>query len=172
MPMTAAQIAALDRADPNSLADAFRDIAIGTKLNTIDTQLGLLDDATVVAPLTEAAGAIGGTNNSDIPSLTATAATLTGTLTGTANGAMVDVAATAGACGGGATPANTDVDTAIATAVAPIVTGVNEQNKEMQAQINALIADNVALRAAIRECAAKVNELQAVLVDANLAADA
>ncbi len=79
----------------------------------------------------------------------ATAAALTGTLTGTVNGALVDVAAAAGACAGTTTPSATNVDSAIATAVAPIVSGVNEQLKELLTMVNALTADNAALRAAI-----------------------
>jgi hypothetical protein len=63
MTMTAAQIAALDRADPNSLPDALRDISIGTMLAAIEEQLGGLDDATVVAALT---GAGGGTANGSL----------------------------------------------------------------------------------------------------------
>lgn len=110
-----------------------------------------------VADLTENTGAIGGTNNGDLPDLTATAAALTGTLTGTVNGALVDIAATAGACAGGSTPTAANVDSAIATAVASIVTGVNEQNAEFQAALNEVVADNVALRAAIRELAAAHN---------------
>ncbi|MEQ1862634.1 MAG: hypothetical protein ABMA13_22165 [Chthoniobacteraceae bacterium] len=109
------------------------------------------------AALTESSGAIGGTNDADLPDLTATAATLTGSLTGTANGSLADVAAAAAATAGSAEPSAAQVDAGIATAVATIVTGVNEQNKEMQAQINALIADNVALRASIREVAAAHN---------------
>jgi predicted RecA/RadA family phage recombinase len=110
-----------------------------------------------VASLTENAGALGGTNDGDLPDLTATAAALTGTLTGTTNGALVDVAATAGSTAGGATPTAANVDAGIATAVASIVLGVNEQNKEFLVMINKLVADNVALRAAVREVAAKEN---------------
>lgn len=48
-------------------------------------------------------------------------------------------AAAAGACEGGAAPTAAQVDAAIATAVAPIVTALNK-----------VIADNVALRAQIK----------------------
>lgn len=100
-----------------------------------------------VAPLTEASGAIGGTNNSDIPSLTATAATVAGTLTGSADGTIADIAAVSTAGG------NTYADAAINTAI----TSANLQLKELQVMLNAVIADNVVLRAAIRECATTIN---------------
>ena len=61
---------------------------------------------------------------------------------------LVDIANTAAATAGGLTPSASGVDTGIATAVASIVSGANEQNAEMQAQINKLVTDNVALRAA------------------------
>ena len=63
MSLTAAQIAALDRADPNSLPDACRDVALGTLLSGFQTELGKLDDAVVVAALT---GAGGGTANGSL----------------------------------------------------------------------------------------------------------
>lgn len=116
-----------------------------------------LADGLTATALTENAGAIGGSNDGNLPDLTATAAALTGTLTGTADGALADIAAAAGNCQGGATPTAAQVDTAIATAVATIVSGVNEQNKELQTQLNAAIADNIALRAAVREVANRVN---------------
>lgn len=134
------------------------------------TGLAAVVEQTALADLTENGGAIGGSNDGDLPDLTATAAPLTGTLTGTTDGALADIAATAGSCGGGATPAASNVDTAIATAVASIVSGVNTQNKEMQAQINALIADNVALRAAVRENSAKENAVLGKLRDADVIA--
>jgi hypothetical protein len=83
--------------------------------------------------------------------VTKTSATLTGTLTGTVNGALVDIAATAGSCAGGSTPTATQVDTAIATAVATIVSGANEQIKELQTQLNAAIADVLALTTLVNE---------------------
>lgn len=122
---------------------------------------GVVSPQAAIADLTEGAGAIGGTNDGDIPTLTATAAALTGTLTGTANGSLVDVAATAAATAGGATPTAAQVDTGIAAAVASIVTGTNEQLKELQAQVNKLVADDVVLRAAVREDAAKINAMLA-----------
>jgi len=109
--------------------------------------------------LTENALAIGGANDGDLPDLAPSAATLTGALTGVVNGALVDIAATAAATAGGATPTAGQVDAGIATAIASIVTGANEQNKELMAMVNKLTADNVALRASIREIATKVNAI-------------
>lgn len=120
--------------------------------------------------LTENSSSIGGTNDGNLPSLTATAATVTGTLTGTANGGVVDIAATAASTAGGAEPSAAQVDAGIATAVASIVTGTNEQLKELQTQLNAVIADNVALRAAIRENATAINALRSALVTLGLTA--
>lgn len=105
-----------------------------------------------IASLEEDGGAIEGTNDGDLPDLTATAATLTGTLTGSVNGAIADVAAVSTAGG------NTYSDAAINAVVAD----VNVQLKELQTTLNAVIADNVNLRAAIREVAAKVNEILAL----------
>ena len=78
-----------------------------------------------------------------------TATALTGTVTGTANGVLEDIAAAAGACAGSTTPSAAQVDAAIATAVAPIVAGLNLQVKELMTKINALVADNAAMRAVL-----------------------
>src|SRR4051812_11951136 len=94
--------------------------------------------ATDPGNLTENSGAIGGTNDGNLPSLTATAATVTGSLTGTTDGAIADVAAVSTSGG------NTYADSAINTAI----TSINLQHKELQVALNAVIADNVALRAA------------------------
>lgn len=92
-----------------------------------------------VAPLTEAAGAIGGTNDGDLPDLTATYVARTGQ-TGTANGAYEAIGATNGG----------DVSGAIANNI-----------RELDTVVQQLAADNVALRAAVRELAAKVNAILA-----------
>lgn len=126
-------------------------------------QSGVSGAPQVFDDLTENGGAIGGTSDGDAPSLTATAAALTGTLTGTTNGALVDIAATAAACAGGADPTAAQVDTAIALAVSTIVSGANEQNKELLEAVNKLTADNVALRAALREALTGINGLNAAL---------
>lgn len=113
-----------------------------------------------VAALTENTGALGGTNNGDLPDLTATAATVTGTLTGTTDGAMEDIADIA------LSTSNTYTDAAVNAAVNAAILSANLQLKELQAALNEAIADNVALRAAVRENAAKVNALLSALVDA------
>lgn len=112
-----------------------------------------------VADLTEDGGAIGGTNDGDLPDLDATAATVTGTLTGTTDGALADVAAIAISTAGG----NTYADSAVNDAVNTAITAVNLQLKELQVALNEVIADNVALRAAIRELAADSNAVKAEL---------
>ena len=114
--------------------------------------IGLSEGSTAaeLAALTENAGALGGTNDGNLPSLTATAATVAGTMTGTTDGTIADVAAVETAGG------NTYADSAINTAI----TSVNLQLKELLVALNAVIADNVALRAAIREVAAKVNDIR------------
>lgn len=94
--------------------------------------------------LTEDGDVIGGTNDGDLPDLTDTvgAALTFGTniTAATANGALADSSATN-----------------------PTEGEFNELAKELGTKINALIADNVALRAAVREAAAKVNDVVAVL---------
>lgn len=87
--------------------------------------------ATAHAALTENGVAIGGTNNGDLPDLTATYVARTGT-PGTADGAMQTVGATNGS----------DVSAAI-----------NNNFQEVLAVLAQLAADNIALRAAIREVA-------------------
>jgi predicted RecA/RadA family phage recombinase len=117
-----------------------------------------------VAALTENGGAIGGSNDGDLPSLTATAATLTGSLTGTTDGALADVAAIA------LSTSNTYSDAAVNTAVNTAITATNLQLKEIQTVLNAVIADNVAQIAALRELAAKLNAEIAALKTATLQA--
>lgn len=118
-----------------------------------DISLGAVATGTggATTALTENAGAIGGTNDGDLPDLTATAATVTGTLTGSTDGALADVAAIA------LSTSDTYSDAAVNTAVNTAITNTNLQLKELQVALNEVIADNVALRAAIREVAAKVN---------------
>lgn len=125
-----------------------------------------LPQAAVLAALTENSTTIGGSNDGNIPDLTATAATLTGTLTGTADGVLANVADVA--CGGSTTPSATDVNTAVNGAILD----VNLQLKEIQTVLNAVIADNVALRAAAREDAAKTNALLTALKNAGIMASA
>jgi hypothetical protein len=116
MSITAAQKAALNRADPNSIADALRDIEIGTKIDAYETAVGEVQAGTEVAAL----------DPDD--------------LTGTAVGALVDVAAAAGACAGGASPSATNVDTAIATAVAALETSTNLALLELATKVEEIRA--------------------------------
>ncbi len=101
-----------------------------------------------IAALTEDGGAIGGTSDGDLPDLTATAV------------APTTAAAAAAATAGGATPTAAQVDAGIATAVAPLDTSI----ASLDTQVTALIADNVALRAAVRELAEDNNAIKALLV--------
>lgn len=126
---------------------------------TVDVKLTMLGDAestnfvqaAVVAALTEDAGAIGGSNDGNLPDLDATGATLAGSLTGGADGTMEDVADIA------LSTSNIYSDAAVNTAVNAAILATNLQLKELQVMLNAVIADNVALRAGIRENAAKIN---------------
>lgn len=129
--------------------------------------LGLvLTTGTDPTDLTENSTTIGGSNDGDIPDLTATAATVTGTLTGTTDGALADVAAIAISTSGG----NTYADSAVNTAVNTAITSINLQLKELQVALNKVIADNVALRAGVREVADKTNDLMAGARDAGVIA--
>ncbi len=93
------------------------------------------------AALTENSTTLGGTNDGNLPTLTATAVALTmGTdiTAGTANGSLEDSAAT--------NPSKVNFD---------------NNMKEINTVLTAILADNVALRAAIREVAAKINAIVA-----------
>lgn len=110
-----------------------------------------------IANLTENAGAIGGTNDGDLPDLTATYVARTGdgaTTLGTANGAYEDqndaVTATDGTTPGAAA-LKSDVDARLVS--------IGNNMQEIQTVIAQLAADNVNLRAAIRENAAKINAI-------------
>lgn len=132
-----------------------------------------------VPELTENSSTIGGTNDGNLPSLTATAVALDnvivasadaqqdvesttvadGTMTGTANGTLELVGATNSGDVSGAIMNNfKDVQAALAVAQANDAT--------IAVAVNQLVTDNVALRAAIREVADKLNDLIAELVDA------
>lgn len=151
-----------------------------TGAGLVDVKLTMLGDAestnfvqaAVVAALTENAGAIGGSNDSNLPDLDATAANLGGSLTGTVDGDLADIVATAAATAGDASPSAANVDAGIATAVGTIVTGTNEQLKEIQASVALLVADNAALRAGVRENAAKINGILSSIKTGKLMADA
>ncbi len=96
--------------------------------------------------------------------MTATAATVTGTLTGTTDGALADIADIA------LSTANTYTDAAVNTAVNAAILAANLQLKELQVALNEVIADNVVLRAAVRECADKNNDILTSLKTAGLMA--
>ncbi len=156
-------------------AAGFADIAAGSAdatgyVNlqpTIDPVAGDIQ-ALVVAALTENSGALGGSSDGNLPDLTATAATVTGTLTGSVDGALADVAPIALSTGGG----NTYSDAAVNTAVNTAITDTNLQLKELQTALNEVVADNVALRAAARENAAKINAILSSIKTAGLMASA
>lgn len=117
---------------------------------------GEMDDLAGIAELTENAGAIGGTNDGDLPDLTATYVARTGDGAGNlgaANGAYEDQNdAVTGVDGTGSNAASkADVDARLVS--------IGNNMQEIQTVIAQLAADNVALRAAIRECAEKINEL-------------
>lgn len=107
--------------------------------------------AAIGSALTENGGAIGGTNDGDLPTLTATYAALTGSSTGTANGAL-EAEGTLATAGG-----NTYSDAAVNTVLGKIENNIAEHTTV----IAQLAADNVALRAAIREVATKLNTVSA-----------
>jgi len=106
--------------------------------------------ADVIAALTENSGAIGGSNDGNLPSLTATAAELT---------------EAAGAIGGSNDGDIPDLSTPTAALCAAGV-------RELAVMVNKLVADNIALRAAVREVADKVNDTLAELKEADLMAEA
>jgi hypothetical protein len=114
--------------------------------------------ARTAAALTEGAGAIGGTSDGDLPSLTATAATLTDNSGGadTPDGTIAVIA------DGVLSTSDTYTDAAVLVTVDAIVDDCANAVEECADQINKLIADNVALRAAIRENSEMIN---ATIVD-------
>ncbi len=103
--------------------------------------------AAVVTPLTENSGAIGGSNDSNLPDLTATYVARTSTVGGTANGAYEDEGVVTSAGG------NTYADATVNTVIAKLKNNI----AELSVVVAQLAADNVNLRAAIRENAAKQN---------------
>jgi len=113
---------------------------------------------TVEAALTENSTTIGGTNDGNIPSLTATAAALTEnstTIGGTQNGGF----GTLTLAWNGSTHASSAEATLLIDAI-----------RECAAMINKLVTDNEALRAAARENAVKTNALITKLTNAGVLA--
>lgn len=118
------------------------------------------NQAAVVAALTENAGAIGGTNDGNLPDLNPAYVARTGALGGTANGSLVDelVLSTSGG--------NTYSDVAVNFVIGKL----KDNLAEVYAVVVELALDNAALRAAIRENAAKQNATLASLKAATLMA--
>ena len=112
--------------------------------------------AAVVAALTENGGAIGGTNNGDLPSLAPTYVARTGSVGGTANGAFEDE--------GTLSTSNTYTDAAVNTVIGKLKNNI----AELKTTVEQLAADNVALAAANRENAAKINAILTSLKTATL----
>lgn len=122
--------------------------------------VSLQNQAAVIAALTENTGAIAGTNDGNLPDLTATYIARTGALGGSANGSLVDELTLS--------TSNTYSDAAV-----NLVIGKLKDNlAEVHAVVLQLAADNVALRAAIREVAAKQNATLASLKTSTLMANA
>lgn len=114
--------------------------------------------ATNVPDLTENSGAIGGTNDGDLPNLTASYVARTGSNSGTADGAYQAEGTLA------LSTSNTYTDAAVNAAVNTILAKLENNIAENSAVIGQLAADNVALRAAARENSAKINALIDALV--------
>lgn len=140
-----------------AVKNAIADPRLGVEVaNAIDSQGS--GPAAVVAALTENSGALGGTNDGNLPDLIATYVARTGSSSGTADGAL-QAEGTLSTSGG-----NTYSDAAVNTILAKIENNISEAF----AVIVQLAADNVALRAAARENAAKINAILTALKDANL----
>lgn len=104
------------------------------------TVVSVTNQAAVVAALTEGGSTLGGTNDGNIPDLTA--------------GVGAAVSATVGAN----IAAFTDPPSAAEmAALRTFVNALKADNATLIARVNSLITDNVALRAGIREVAAKEN---------------
>lgn len=103
---------------------------------------------TIIA-LTEGGSVIGGTNDGDLPSLTATYSARTNSTAGTADGTLALIGATNSGNVAGA---------------------INDNFTEVQTVLAQLAADNVALRAAARENAAQINLLRTKLLNLGVVA--
>lgn len=138
------------RMDDGKVDDTGSGAAFGRALSAAGADGDLIDvllidgrqTGDIPAALTENGGAVGGTNDGDLPDLTATYSARTNSTGGTANGSLAAVGATNGG----------DVSGAI-----------NDNFTELHTVIAQLAADNVALRAAARENATKINELRAAI---------
>lgn len=114
----------------------------GTKVLVRLATPGEMDDLAGIAELTEASGAIGGTNDGDLPAFIANLTENAGAIGGTNDGDLPTQTATVGSD----IAAFTDPPSAAEMAL-------------LRTFVNALKADNVALRAGVRECAAKINTI-------------
>jgi hypothetical protein len=111
--------------------------------------------------LTENGNEVDGTNDGDLPDLTATAIAITDNTTGAAD--ITDPATLAAILNPNLSAWNgaTDPSAAEATAINASITSIRNTIASMAVVINQLRADNVALRAGVREVATKVNTLAA-----------
>lgn len=178
-------------------ADGDATVEVRLTLNGDSDPLNLTQAANVAA-LTEGSGAIGGSNDGDLPSLTPTqvaldlnsltpdaqqdieSVSLAGTLTGSVDGTIEDVAAINIGAGDPAHPSEAEIE----AAVNPALVAVNLQLKEIQTKLAVATANDATLGtaigqakadieaavAAVREVAAKVNAELAALKTANLQA--
>jgi len=111
---------------------------------------GVVDPADPVADLTVNGGAIPGTNDGDIPTLTLTSPSLfenSGAIGGTNDGNLPDLT----------TPDTTNLAAAV---------------REVAAECNKLVTDGAILKTAIQELAAKINEILDALRDAGVIEEA
>lgn len=113
-----------------------------------------------VPALTENGGAIGGTNDGNLPDLSPTYVARTAAVGGTADGAYQDEL-TLSTAGG-----NTYTDTAVNTVIGKLKNNI----AELATVVAQLAADNANLRAAVRENAAKLNAEIAALKTATIQA--
>jgi hypothetical protein len=127
---------------------------LDARLHAIEGPLAL---ANAISALTENSSSVGGTNDGNLPDLTATYVARTGALGGTANGSLVDELTVA------LSTSDTYTDAAVNSAVNTVIGKIKDNLAEVNATVVQLAADNVALRAAARENAAKINEILAAL---------
>jgi len=112
-------------------------------------------------PLTENGGEVDGSNNGDLPDLTATAIAITDNTTGAADITDPSTLAVITNPDLSAWNAATDPTAAQATAINAAITSLKNSVASMAGVINQLRTDNAALRAGVREVATKVNTLAA-----------
>lgn len=113
----------------------------------------------VGAPLTENAGAIGGTSDGNLPNLAPTAIAIVDNTTGVAD--VTDPATLAAVTNPDLSAWNdaTDPSAAQATAINAAFTSIKNTLASMAAVMNQVEADTASLRAGVREVATKVNAI-------------